>query len=763
MLWRSIIILLVSLIGLASCSNENSNPIPCGNGVLDTGEQCDGDKLNGQSCETLDLGHGELKCTDICKFDPSECERQCIDYDQDNHDAHDTVTCPTGDDHCDDDEHNWTASGCSSCVDNDLDGRGAGCDLGSDCDDNNDIVWTGCAGCEDNDSDGHDAYDAVTCPTGDDHCDDYEHNWTASGCSSCVDNDQDGRGAGCDLGSDCDDNNDTVWTGCAGCEDNDSDSHDAYDAVTCPTGDDHCDDDEHNWSTSGCSSCVDNDQDGRGAGCDRGPDCDDNHCGAWSNCFRPPNGGFESDLTSWTETGGTVYVSSDAHHGSKAASLNGGASGAGLNSSAFTVYEGRRYWLSSQVKQTSGTGQYKVTIAWRNEAGSVFQYDNDWAGSDQPAEFTFHGGEFLAPETAVSAVIILGVQADTTCVFDDIGLELLDEQYEIWVTPDFRYDNNDFFVPNAAWTNARNVTKVFKFHIREFNDSDPLRDWIMDVDQMVTYVNTHDLLISLETAGTHGGDTCTAANGTGYASAMGTLGVVNRIVSAGGQVDSIMMDGPISRIIDGGRQPGDGGGAGDCDFTLQESVDQVVAYMQTIHASYPDIRIGLGVNFDHWEVRGYECFFGTDIANYSRGSGWDYNEVLNVLLPAVANAGEKIEFIIIDNPYEPYYKATHAPANFGGAALDQISRLRVMQSYCAVRGIPLGFMYNTADGTSDQNFHQETMAQLAEHEQIGVQFQIINPESWYDDMPVNYLPDTTPYTFMNLVVEMDEHLAIERD
>ena len=104
----------------------------------------------------------------------------------------------------------------AQCVDNDQDGYGVGVDcLGPDCDDSDPAIHSGCAGCVDADGDGHDAFDAVECPGGDDHCDDNPSNWTTTGCASCVDADGDGYGENCDLGPDCDDENAAVYTGCS--------------------------------------------------------------------------------------------------------------------------------------------------------------------------------------------------------------------------------------------------------------------------------------------------------------------------------------------------------------------------------------------------------------------------------------------------------------------------------------------------------------------------------------------------------------------
>ncbi len=48
----------------------------CGNGILEDGEQCDGEDLGGATCETLGLGEGNLACTQSCTYDTSDCRVQ---------------------------------------------------------------------------------------------------------------------------------------------------------------------------------------------------------------------------------------------------------------------------------------------------------------------------------------------------------------------------------------------------------------------------------------------------------------------------------------------------------------------------------------------------------------------------------------------------------------------------------------------------------------------------------------------------------------
>jgi hypothetical protein len=47
---------------------------PCGNGEIDLGEECDGANLAGQTCESLGFGEGTLACHDDCVFDIDDCD-----------------------------------------------------------------------------------------------------------------------------------------------------------------------------------------------------------------------------------------------------------------------------------------------------------------------------------------------------------------------------------------------------------------------------------------------------------------------------------------------------------------------------------------------------------------------------------------------------------------------------------------------------------------------------------------------------------------
>ncbi len=65
---------MVLAVATWSCSEpEDDDPPECGNGLIETGEQCDGSAIDEFSCEDIGLGHGMVTCNDQCHWEFTGC------------------------------------------------------------------------------------------------------------------------------------------------------------------------------------------------------------------------------------------------------------------------------------------------------------------------------------------------------------------------------------------------------------------------------------------------------------------------------------------------------------------------------------------------------------------------------------------------------------------------------------------------------------------------------------------------------------------
>src|SRR5512145_1409036 len=62
------------LPGFAPLNGWCTLPGICGDSILNSGEECDGTQLNGQSCTSLGLPNGTLACTPECTYETAGCD-----------------------------------------------------------------------------------------------------------------------------------------------------------------------------------------------------------------------------------------------------------------------------------------------------------------------------------------------------------------------------------------------------------------------------------------------------------------------------------------------------------------------------------------------------------------------------------------------------------------------------------------------------------------------------------------------------------------
>ncbi|MBU1536652.1 hypothetical protein KKF84_15100, partial [Myxococcota bacterium] len=71
---KNIILPLLILLLSVACDETTTSNNSCGDGVLDVGEECDGDNLGGQYCQVLGFYSGNLLCNDDCTLNIQSCQ-----------------------------------------------------------------------------------------------------------------------------------------------------------------------------------------------------------------------------------------------------------------------------------------------------------------------------------------------------------------------------------------------------------------------------------------------------------------------------------------------------------------------------------------------------------------------------------------------------------------------------------------------------------------------------------------------------------------
>ena len=86
--------------------------------------------------------------------------------------------------------------------------------------------------------------------------------------------------------------------------------------------------------------------------------------------------------------------------------------------------------------------------------------------------------------------------------------------------------------------------------------------------------------------------------------------------------------------------------------------------------------------------------------------------------------------------------------------IDWLGRIVALENQVVAAGLPFALIYNSATGgaTSNEMFHDDTVAFVAEYQAAGGNPAIRHVESWYT-YPDILLPETEDYTLTNTVLD----------
>ncbi len=290
---------------------------------------------------------------------------------------------------------------------------------------------------------------------------------------------------------------------------------------------------------------------------------------------------------------------------------------------------------------------------------------------------------------------------------------------------------------DAEWSFVQEHLDGIQFYIDRLNGYDE-----ETLAKLAAMVAEHNLKVSVECGGTLDFGPMDETNGRW--SAEHEMAKIAGFVDAGGRIDFLNLDGPIRRLM---YSTDHREGLNDLDAC----VEQLIVYMQTVHAEYPDIEFFLLTNFPNWGWKG-------DVSYHARGPermDWgDYYPVVEKALSRTREAGIPFRGLTVDNPYG-YAIGTRPSVNLEDpTSVDWMGRIRELQDYVTGLGYEFNMIINDEEGggESDAAFREGTLAFLDLFMETGPAPTRYIIQSWYV-YPEAVVPETNPDSMTGLVRE----------
>lgn len=212
--------------------------------------------------------------------------------------------------------------------------------------------------------------------------------------------------------------------------------------------------------------------------------------------------------------------------------------------------------------------------------------------------------------------------------------------------------------------------------------------------------------------------------------AQGDIAAFQPLYQAGGQLDYIQLDSPFHRLID------------ICGYNGGQMNSSIYGYLVTMHQAYPNIQVGLTVDYPNWTAFGVE--------NYRGDTTLDVATLTSNLLSLINQNGANLAFIHADNPWE--FMNCTAPHPAGDcASIAWWARLRNYANLVQGQQVRFGLIYNSAlsqwSTETDTQYYNRTVQYLQTAQSKGINPDDYVIESWYK-VPTLLPPRTTSYTYL---------------
>jgi len=262
-------------------------------------------------------------------------------------------------------------------------------------------------------------------------------------------------------------------------------------------------------------------------------------------------------------------------------------------------------------------------------------------------------------------------------------------------------DFMSLFTADAPWTNAASHIQVFQL----------FGEWLLNgnatdaqLQQVVTNLKSRGMGLAIEAGPLY--PTATCGNGIeGFSGAQWST-FMSRIKAAGGTIDYVTMDEPyyFAHVYSGVQA---------CHWSDETIAQDIQTFIASVHAQFPNAVIG--------EVE------PTTVGNASAFQEW-------------LNAFEQV------NKYSlPFLHLDVDWSNPNWPALAKSIETTTQQN-----GVPFGIIYNGGGATSDEGWIDAALGNIQAYRSAGGNPDEVIFESW-TDKPDYVLPETTSYTFTNLI------------